>query len=403
MPLSWREGTPDTSATTTRAVLRLAQQQTSRETAKTQARRAPGERVPSQRNRPVPFACFLGNSAEEKGFEPLVQLPVRRFSKPLPSTTRPLLRSLEAASPPALFLSFRQPMLLSSRPAPTTSPEDRQGAPPGDSPRSQFRDTSGIVVRSDGRLLEQHRQTEILPGFQRNAEGSVLYRVGHTVVLCTVSVDSTVPAWMVGRGKGWLSAEYQMHPRASPTRRESRDGRGKAPSGRTQEIQRLIGRALRAAVDLEAFGERTLAIDCDVLEADGGTRTASITGSYVALVLALAHLRDAGALPRPVLREQVAAVSVGHLEHGLALDSVYAEDSRARVDLNLVATARGAIVEVQGTAEGEAVPRADIDRMVDLGLSGIATLVIAQAAAVAAAGIELTSLFVAAPGPAGVA
>src|ERR1043165_3724469 len=143
-------------------------------------------------------------------------------------------------------------------------------------------------MRPDSRTLDAHRPVEMIPGFHRNAEGSVLYRAGSTVVLCTASVEPTVPAWMVGKGKGWLTAEYQMHPRSSPQRREARDGRGKAPSGRTQEIQRLIGRALRAAVNLDALGERTIALDCDVLEADGGTRTASITGSFVALALALA-------------------------------------------------------------------------------------------------------------------
>ncbi len=228
------------------------------------------------------------------------------------------------------------------------------------------------MSRSDGRSLTQHRPVEVVPGFHRNAEGSVLYRAGRTVVLCTASIDNAVPPWMAGRGKGWLTAEYQMHPRSSPERRESRDGRGKAPSGRTQEIQRLIGRALRAAVDLDRLGERTLAIDCDVLEADGGTRTASITGGFIAVALALGKLAQKGQLPKPVLRDQVAAVSVGHLEDGLALDLVYVEDSRARVDMNVVGTARGAIVEVQGTAEGEAVPRAEIDKMIDLALAGVA-------------------------------
>jgi ribonuclease PH len=232
----------------------------------------------------------------------------------------------------------------------------------------------------------------MIPGFHRNAEGSVLYRAGSTVVLCTASIDPGVPAWMAGKGKGWLTAEYQMHPRSSPQRRESRDGRGKAPSGRTQEIQRLIGRALRAAVDLDALGERTLAIDCDVLEADGGTRTASITGGFVATALALAKLAAKGLLVGPVLRDQIAAISVGHLASGLALDLVYVEDSAARVDLNLVATALGAIVEVQGTAEGVAVPRQAIDRMVDLGLAGVASLCALQERTLASAGVELASL-----------
>jgi len=249
------------------------------------------------------------------------------------------------------------------------------------------------VQRTDGRALIDHRAVEVVPGFQRNAEGAVLYRAGRTVVLVTASIEATVPTWMAGKGKGWLTAEYQMHPRSSPARREARDGRGKAPSGRTQEIQRLIGRALRSAVDLEALGERTIALDCDVLEADGGTRTASITGGFIALALALAKLRASGALTTPVLRDQVAAVSVGFLEGGLALDLVYVEDSAARVDLNLVATASGAIVEVQGTAEGEAIARADMDRMVDLALAGIASLARTQRAVIQSAGVDLAALF----------
>jgi len=233
----------------------------------------------------------------------------------------------------------------------------------------------------------------MIPGFHRNAEGSVLYRAGGTVVLCTASVDPTVPAWMLGKGTGWLTAEYQMHPRASPAHREPRDGRGKAPSGRTQEIQRLIGRALRAAVDLKQLGEQTITIDCDILEADGGTRTASITAGFVALALALERMRSTGALTVPVLRDQVAAISVGHLADGLALDLVYTEDSAARVDMNVVATVRGTIVEVQATAEDEAIPRAELDRMVDLALAGVASLARAQQRALADAGVDLAGLF----------
>ncbi|MFO0616939.1 MAG: ribonuclease PH [Polyangiaceae bacterium] len=254
-----------------------------------------------------------------------------------------------------------------------------------------------VATRADGRGPREHRRVEIVPGFQRNAEGSVLYRAGRTVVLCTASIDASVPQWMAGRGTGWITAEYQMHPRSSPQRRESRDGRGKAPSGRTQEIQRLIGRALRSAVALDKLGERTIAIDCDVLEADGGTRTASITGSFVALGLALAKLRTSGALTTPVLRDQVAAISVGMLEgggEGLALDLVYTEDSAARVDLNLVATGAGAIVEVQGTAEGEAIPRSELDRMIDLGMEGVRSLAAVQREALGASGVELSSLLV---------
>lgn len=250
------------------------------------------------------------------------------------------------------------------------------------------------MARSDGRTLDQHRPVEIEVGFQRNAEGSVLYRAGSTVVLCTASVDSTVPAWMAGKGRGWLTAEYQMHPRAAPQRRESRDGRGRAPSGRTQEIQRLVGRALRAAVDLNALGERSIAIDCDVLEADGGTRTASITAGFIALALALHRLREEGKLANDVLCDQVAAISVGHLEEGLALDLVYVEDSAARVDLNLVATEKGDVVEVQGTAEGRAVPRKDVDQMIDLGLAGIRSLTDLQRSVLSQANVDLAALMV---------
>jgi ribonuclease PH len=203
-----------------------------------------------------------------------------------------------------------------------------------------------------------------------------------------------VPEFLVGRGQGWVTAEYQMHPRSNPKRRENRDGRDRPLSGRSREIQRLIGRALRAAVDLSKLGERTLALDCDVLEADGGTRTASVTGGFVALAAAMASLERRGVLRGPVLRDQVAAVSVGHVGGELALDLCYVEDRDARVDLNVVATKEGAIVEIQGTAEGEAVPRSDVDRMVDLGLKGIAELAVLQTAALSAAGIDLTRLLI---------
>jgi ribonuclease PH len=231
-------------------------------------------------------------------------------------------------------------------------------------------------------------------GFQRMAEGSVLYRAGSTVVLCTASVDAKVPPWMEGRGKGWVTAEYQMHPRSNPEKRESRDGRGKAPSGRTQEIQRLVGRALRAAVDLVRLGERQITIDCDVLEADGGTRTASITGGFVALCIALAKLRRDGKLAGPCVREPVAATSVGFHDGALALDLVYLEDSKAEVDLNLVATRSGAIIEVQGTAEGAPIARKDIDRMIVLALDGVRELTHVQEKALTSAGVDLGSLVI---------
>jgi len=240
------------------------------------------------------------------------------------------------------------------------------------------------VSRFDGRPFDALRPVEMIPHFHRPSEGSVLYRAGGTVVLCAVSVDEKVPPFLEGKGQGWLTAEYQMHPRANP-RRQDRDGRGKAPSGRTQEIQRLVGRALRAAVDLQRLGPRTLTIDCDVLEADGGTRTASVTGGYVALALALAKVGATRAL-----REPIAATSAGHLgEGGLALDLCYVEDSAARVDLNVVATASGKIVEVQGTAEGEPVDRSEVDAMVDLALGGIARLVLLQRATLRSAGVEV--------------
>jgi ribonuclease PH len=243
------------------------------------------------------------------------------------------------------------------------------------------------MPRSDGRALDALRPVEMIPGFHRPSEGSVLYRAGGTVVLCVASIDDKVPPFLEGKNQGWMTGEYLMHPRANP-RRQERDGRGKPPSGRTQEIQRLVGRSLRAAVDLSKLGPRTLTIDCDVLEADGGTRTASITGGFVALALALAKVKAVG-----VLREPVAAISVGLVKGlGHALDLCYVEDSKAEVDLNVVATASGKIVEIQGTAEGEPVERKEIDRMVDMGLAGIATLAAQQRAVLASAGVSLDAL-----------
>ena len=243
--------------------------------------------------------------------------------------------------------------------------------------------------RFDGRPYDALRPVEVIVGFQRTSEGSVLYRAGGTVVLCTASIDAKVPPFLEGKGRGWLTAEYQMHPSSSAGRREARDGRGKAPSGRTLEIQRLVGRALRAAIELNRVGERTITIDCDVLEADGGTRTASVTGGCVALVLALAKVGVRA------IRETVAATSVGHLDaEGLALDLCYVEDSAARVDLNVVATSSGKIVEVQGTAEGAPVARRDLDSMVDLALSGIDRLSALQREAIASAGVDLAKVLV---------
>ena len=244
------------------------------------------------------------------------------------------------------------------------------------------------MPRPDGRSLDALRPVEMTAHFHRPSEGSVLYRAGGTVVLCTASVDDKVPPFLEGKGQGWLTAEYQMHPRANP-KRQDRDGRGRAPGGRTQEIQRLVGRALRAAVDMRHLGTRTITVDCDVLEADGGTRTASVTGGFVALAFALAKI---GAR---ALREPVAATSVGYLDGtGLALDLCYVEDSRARVDLNVVATASGKIVEVQGTAEGAPVERRDLDAMVDLALAGIARLTETQRELLTQAGVDVDALLV---------
>ncbi len=248
------------------------------------------------------------------------------------------------------------------------------------------------MPRPDSRANDALRPVQMQIGFHSYSEGSVLYRSGATVVLCTASVEDRVPPFLEGKGKGWITAEYQMHPRANPQRREARDGRSKPPSGRTQEIQRLVGRALRAAVDLDSLGERTIALDCDVLEADGGTRTAAITGCYVALAVALDKLRRDGRLEAKVLGEAVAATSVGWLAGELRLDLMYLEDSKADVDLNIVATAKGDIVEVQGTAEGEPVPRAELDRMMDLGLRGIAQLVALQKDALGRHGVDLAAL-----------
>ena len=250
--------------------------------------------------------------------------------------------------------------------------------------------------RPDSRAEGALRAVSMECGFHRMSEGSVLYRAGSTVVLCVASIEDRVPPFLEGKGKGWITAEYQMHPRSNPVKREARDGRGKAPSGRTMEIQRLIGRALRAAVDLDKLGERTITLDCDVLEADGGTRTASITGGFVALALALDTLKKSKRLETRVLRDSVAATSAGCMkDHSLVLDLCYQEDSKAEVDLNVVATGRGGIVEVQGTAEGEPVSRKTMDSLVDLALAGVVALTKIQRDTLAAANVDVDALFVA--------
>jgi ribonuclease PH len=226
---------------------------------------------------------------------------------------------------------------------------------------------------------------EVTAGFHRNAEGSVLYRTGGTVVLCTASVDLEVPKWMEDRPGGWLTAEYQMHPRSSPRAREPREGRGNKPlKGRTLEIQRLVGRGLRAALRLEALGKRTLTIDCDVLEADGGTRTASVTAGFIATAMAIHGMGLAG-----VLRDQVAAISVGLVDGEVVVDLDYREDSRARVDMNVVATVSGKLIEVQATAEGEPIEQSLFDRMLAAALASIDSLGAMQRGALAEAGVDL--------------
>ncbi|MBN1611409.1 MAG: ribonuclease PH [Polyangiaceae bacterium] len=236
------------------------------------------------------------------------------------------------------------------------------------------------------------RPVQVVPGFHSMAEGSVLYRSGRNVVLVTASVDESVPEFMRGQGIGWVTAEYQMHPRSNPTRREKRDGRERPLNGRSKEIERLVGRALRSAVRRDRLGERSVVVDCDVLEADGGTRTACITGGWVALALALDRLKRTRKLPGPLLRDQVAAVSAGYVAEELLLDLCYAEDSVARFDLNVVATGRGEIVELQGTAEGAAMPRSSMDAMVTLALEGISELCTAQRDALSTAGVALDGL-----------
>jgi ribonuclease PH len=224
----------------------------------------------------------------------------------------------------------------------------------------------------------------LLPDFTQNPLGSVLCEMGRTLVLCTVHPEPTVPRHLHGSGRGWVTAEYSMLPGATETRGEREAVRGRL-SGRTQEIQRLIGRSLRAVTDLDALGERTLWVDCDVLQADGGTRTASITGAYTALALALRRLTRNGVFGRAPLRDAVAAVSVGMLDGTALLDLAYDEDSRAEVDLNVVATGSGRLVEVQGTAERGTFGRDDLAAMTSLALQGIAELVRIQEKALAEA------------------
>jgi len=236
---------------------------------------------------------------------------------------------------------------------------------------------SSSFVRADGRPAQALRPVSFTRQYTRHAEGSVLVSFGHTRVLCTASVEERVPPHKRGSGEGWVTAEYGMLPRATHTRSDREAARGKQ-TGRTQEIQRLIGRSLRAVFDLEALGERTITLDCDVLQADGGTRTAAITGAFVAAQDAVAGLIARGVLSTSPIRDHVAAVSVGVVRGVPLLDLEYTEDSSCDTDMNVVMTGSGHFVEVQGTAEGAAFGRDEMNALLDLASAGIAELVQAQ-------------------------
>jgi len=236
--------------------------------------------------------------------------------------------------------------------------------------------------RVDGRKPSEPRPMRIEPGWLEHAEGSALVTCGSTRVLCAVSVEERVPEFLRGSGRGWLTAEYAMLPRSTHTRSDRESAKGKI-GGRTHEIQRLIGRSLRAVVDLDALGERTLFVDCDVLQADGGTRTTAINGAWVAVAQALGRLVAEGVLERDPLREPVAAISVGLVDGELLVDLAYREDSRAEVDANFVMTGSGGLVEVQGTAEGRTFGRRDLDRMLDAAWKAISGIQRLQRAALA--------------------
>jgi ribonuclease PH len=233
------------------------------------------------------------------------------------------------------------------------------------------------------RPFNQLRPISITPHFLEHPEGSALIECGGTRVICTATVDETVPKWMMGKGKGWVTAEYDMLPRATSSRNQRDSHKGKI-AGRTQEISRLIGRSLRATVSPALIGERTITVDCDVIQADGGTRTAAITGGFVALSLALKHLLGRGKIKPEAMPEHVAAISVGILEGNPCLDLDYGMDSRAHVDMNVVMTGKGDFVEVQGTGEGHTFKRADLDALLDLALGALPLLVSVQKRAIEA-------------------
>jgi len=234
-----------------------------------------------------------------------------------------------------------------------------------------------MVFRSDNRAPDQLRPVMIVPNYIPIAEGSCLIELGHTRVVCTASIEDTVPLFLRNSGKGWVTAEYGMLPRSTLTRTPREVSKGR-PGGRTHEIQRLIGRSLRAVVEMQKLGERTFFIDCDVIQADGGTRTASITGAFVALCLALKAMMDSGALESSPVRDFVAATSVGIVDGAPMLDLCYEEDSRADVDMNVVATASGKLVEIQATAEHQPFDDAQFAEMLSFARKGVDSLIATQ-------------------------
>jgi len=238
-------------------------------------------------------------------------------------------------------------------------------------------------MRPSGRATDEPRNITITRGYTKHAAGSVLIEMGDTKVLCTASIDNRTPPWLKGTGSGWVTAEYGMLPGATHSRARREAAAGKQ-SGRTQEIQRLIGRALRAAIDLDALGERTITVDCDVLQADGGTRTAAITGAYVALVDAMQVLQAQRKIKRNPIHGQIAAISVGIVEGQPVLDLDYAEDSNAETDMNVVMNEAGGFIEIQGTAEGHAFRENELQEMLSLAQHGIKQLVAAQSASLEA-------------------
>ncbi|MDK2823352.1 MAG: ribonuclease [Clostridia bacterium] len=230
------------------------------------------------------------------------------------------------------------------------------------------------MKRTDGRKVDEIRPVTITPNFIKYPEGSILIEMGETKVICNATLEDKVPAWLKGQEQGWITAEYSMLPRATEQRNQRESARGKI-GGRTHEIQRLIGRALRSVVDLKALGERTIWLDCDVIQADGGTRTASITGSFIALVEALKKLKQEGVFEKLPVTDWLAAISVGKVNGKILLDLSYAEDSTAEVDMNIVMTGQGQFVEVQGTAEEYPFTRNELNEMLALGEKGIKKLI----------------------------